>query len=449
MGVTVPQIKLSVGQEDLTPIPAQYLKEFRYTSKLGGWYEVECSLFEPWEFYRRPGFISFENKILAAMGTQETVQQGEFLIPARQIKFRFGFTTYKDEYWTLDLNTALKNYNPTLGEAGVDVALSTICWQAEVLASKTNRYTFTGRASDVVSQICDKFGFKKKIERTDDFRNANRTWSTNTLSIMGFIKKELLRHARSEATGRTDYEVQLLPDNTLVFSPPMSANWHKNPLKFTYLGGRDSVVKSMAPDFKSDMLGAWGAGGNLKRIYNPYDQQYEQVILNPSEHNNKFALGGETNIPPREVADGIVTGGVSDPDPDAARIEAIRDWQMLSRSVSEAQMEMYGNERTLRLEGGDVIYAAVQMPDGSEHWASGYWLIKEAVHQISGNYSVTLQLQRDYSRIRELQGYSIPSGDVTVDGLNIYLNDSGNEGEDVDQSWEDYWADLVQQEEES
>lgn len=412
MNTSLPQINLMIGDYNLTPIPPKWLREFKFTSSLNSYFTVDASFFDP----------TFEEVEAIILERELTTTSSEG-VPDRKFTFKYGLLNSEGNMlWSEDLNVGLKTCSPTISNEGMYISITTFPWQISVLSSASTTRTYYGKRSDVIQAIADEFGWKAKVVETDDSpyeqvkgkispKKQRKSWSTGNMVLTQFIRQVLIPGSKSKVDGAADYRFDFDSDGkTVKFAPRSSNVWIKKdkpPKAFVCMFGKgqdlkgaytqiNNSVKSFTPDFKSDMLGAWGMGGALTRHYNPHTKEFKTVQLNP-ETVDKLLLTGPTSqvgIIDRTKAPFI--GGFSQFDSDDAQSEAERNWTALFESTFEASLELFGSDYTYDIRAGDIIKIIVGLPSGNIHYSSGFWRVMEASHSITNEYIISCRLQRNY-----------------------------------------------------
>lgn len=443
--IYAPQVQFGFGnsnsgssnsEKEFTPIPPEYLREFTFVSRQQGWYEATAMFFDPTfeaveemfitaEFRRKTDQeVTDEMDANGGITDGKTVSLYEVSKSSRDLVAKFGVVRAgsnagsnpqpNDIAWSPQYRFCLKKLNPSFDDAGMDITVEMHAWQVMTMGQNPTTLSYTGKRSDVFTKLFTDIGLKPEdiiVEETTDEMvtetnpgEGERSVSTNGYSYQAFIEEKLLVGARSKRTGRTDYIYKFSENGKVAyFGTRGSIEWNKytngesQKIKsFNYLCGMNDNVISFKPDFNSDLLGSWGAGSAIARLYDPHTKNMKVLPLN----HRTVRTGGIMNYTQFDAnRKPTIIDAIQGWDSKTTEAMAEQRWCDLAASAMRATLEIHGSPGTLDLLGGDVINVNVILPSRKLHYSSGLWWVLNATHRITDSYTVSCELVREFGNV--------------------------------------------------
>lgn len=419
-----PFLQIQIGDVDITTIPPEFVQSLTYKSSIEALSTLDFNVVDP-------TFSDIEQLLIGSDSDNSPIFA------------RFGYTDRFGQTSSNWIQTRLISYSPRLTHKGTDITASCLVDVGNQIVEARSR-VYQGRISSVVQQIADDIGITAEVEETNDDindalpdnRGAPKLWCTNGLTTYEFVRKILLPLARSR-TGQSDYQFWITGVGSRTQPPvlhfhtkefPNCSTRKKRIKELTYLAGQQDQVIDFQPNYNSSLLGNLGGGQTVMRAYDPVTKQFVSSVQNFRTNKDSLAYGsGQSSVSQPITEEGVNEDLASQAGFHMVREDSTADaeararnrWELLKAYSFTAVLTLVGlpdypdaagrfipGTGTTDLEANDQVQMNVLIPNlpGSsigppyrKHWSSGLYLVTEAVHEISSQYTVTCQLRRDQS----------------------------------------------------
>ncbi len=430
--INYPAVKVSLNDEDLTPVPPEYLTDFVFEDNESGFFSFELGLHDP-------NYTDIENIFFSARRQSEVQMEfGYYNIPNQPVATTGLLRCY------------VSHYLPTF-EAGMDIRITGYSAGAgkNIQYNEPIEFPKDTTISEAVIIIAKKiFGDGVDLRRVEETKEDIfvPSQTTEPKKPFDFIQSELVKLAKNK-DGIGDYYFKDGRDGGGIrFSSPLFERDQVEIPTFSWLGGPgQSDVLSFTPSFNGATLGAWGAEGIKFRGWDATRKKWMTIPVNPTSMAregklNQFLARGGAIVPmPRsetqrriggagtrfrdelvnliadefdravfgdakindtadeESLDTSITLPIEANNEETIRAIAENRWARLMNTITEAEITLNGSPSTIGIRAYDIIRVIVQFPNGQIHWSSGLWFVKQARHEIvtGTGYTVTCQLRRN------------------------------------------------------
>lgn len=439
--INFPSIDLTINDVSFSDVPPEYIREFVFTDRWGGAFDVEFLLHDV-------EYTDLEDVLFAFNPNDKK----------NTLVTRFGYILNGQPFLSDTLRCAVSHYLPVL-RAGVEARI-----RAYALGVHNNIITPTKRSfvnfpyHEVVEEITkDMFGSDADLTWIQRTREDSPLFTGGTEGFNSLFKflKEKIEPRAEDPEGKTGFTTRYgWSGESIIFG---TAEWiaqrrldflQSLPV-FTWLRGEaDSDVIEFKPDFNSKLLGGYGQAGITNVGWDKLTKRPLVIPVNPTsaqrlnrqqkylakgastvslgkDITNQEIEGRGTELRRRILGEALDTGSealfdlffgdaktidnsadeavprtikleLSESEIEIARASAFERWTQLQQTAVEAELTLNGSEKTVRMRAGDLIRVIVIIPRTEQiHWSSGLWYINEIRHEITTNYRVVCQLIRN------------------------------------------------------
>ena len=443
MSALFPQVEFKVNGQSLTRVPAKYLAEFRYTTRLGdggrvGNYQWEVVLYDP--FYKEVEAAIFSSSVLPGPG----------LPPSAQVEFKFGYFDSTEERNIRPQFGVLTSVTSDFGANGGFRFTMTGMPRAQAQQFAVYSKAWGGTFDEILAKIAEQAQLTLDMDPTDDDGLDKQTGKPRVIlqdkrSILDVIQKDILPVARAKDKSLGNYYFSLgdhwdpsfpqLPENSkgmLIFkAQPRRVTQIPKPYEFKFLYGVKGDVLRFQPQLATQGIGAAGMGALLTASLDFKNKRAEMVSLDIgapelSELRDPAMIQGADYIEPGTAEQGVIDasqavsnaqgaaasnteqaiGAVKNiakkqdlmfisPHTTLAEQKAIayRKWNELYNLLQTATLEVVGTPATTGIRGGSFVRILMLLPSGLPHYSSGVYRVQEAVHEITQqSYTIRMTL---------------------------------------------------------
>jgi len=439
--INFPTVNLTINDVSFSDIPPEYIREFTFTDKMAGGYDIDMLLHDV-EYTRLEDVLFDFNP----------TDKFNLLVAS------FGYLIEGQPITSATLRCALEHYKPTF-RAGLDARIRGYAIGGALNTQINPQRSFVDTPYHRVVERCAKDLFGENVDlswiqktKVDSplYTGSVRPYGSYT----NFIRQEIAPYAE-DPDGKTGFMVNYGPNGDTIRFGTREWLYQKRVDElggvptFTWLRGEaDSDVISFEPDFQSDILGGFGQAGLTAVGWDAISKRPLTIPVNPTSANAKgrmskylgkgvatVSLGKDetsarfesrgAELRRRILGQAIDTGSAAlfdlffgdaktidlteeEAAPRTAQISlskidlvlaeaaAYGRWKTLAQTAVQATLELNGSERTVGLRAGDLIRVIVIIPrTGAIHWSSGLYMIEEVLHEITTNYRVVCHLYRD------------------------------------------------------
>lgn len=409
-------VELFIGGFNLTPIPPQYLIEFRHKRNMAD----------------SANNFSFSVYDDTALELEYVITEGE-----KDVVFRYGYSNgksspvYGGTIW--DYSLSFEHGGVVLNVEGTSQILN---WHA-----KRATRSFKGMLiHEIVKRIAKEEGWQiGYIEECEPIINKHGSDNNATLksfhqmniSSVKFIKEELAPYAISKRTGESGFMLWFEDTKKgprIYFAPP---NWKAQPKKSYLLdynkSGRGAII-NFTPEVNGSVLMQGGGTAEVSGMEGLSNDFYK-ASYSDSSNPKKPTTGSKSAI---AFEKGRTIINMSSASVKEMEVRTANLWYKNASLVYPATCEIIGDPDLKPNQGIEII---IMTNKGKLHHTSGVYLITAIEDVIeSGKYTSTLELMKN----------AVSAGSVRKYGENVYKTtppkNNNNKGSKGSQKPKEEWV---------